>query len=221
MINWLHARLHRPGTGWDPVPLDHACTYAEGAWRELDEQPLDRIESWLGGFAGKEVLDLGGGPGQFSCAMARRGAQVTWHDVSQNYLNIVKQKGAGLPIRYSLGYLEEAQALGDARFDLVFNRICWYYSRSDRGFARLIWKLLRPGGVGYVDASNSTFRVGALSMSARIRTGLNSVCYWKIGHPHPPHGRIANLLMRLPIDRMLIDYSEPSNDRLLFVKSVL
>lgn len=203
------------------MPLDHACTYADGAWRDFDELPLDTIEPWLGGFGGKEVLDLGGGPGQFSCAMARRGARVTWHDVSRNYLNIAKQRAAGLPIRYSLGYLEEAQALGEARFDLVLNRICWYYSRGDRSFARLIWKLLRPGGIGYVDASNSTFRVASLSTSAQVRTLLNSVCYWKIGHPHPPHGRIAKLLLRLPIDRMLVDYSQPSSDRVMFVKSVL
>lgn len=57
------------------MPLDLARTYAEVAWRDLDELPLDTIEPWLGGFAGKEVLDLGGGP--VSCAMARRSARGT------------------------------------------------------------------------------------------------------------------------------------------------
>ena len=220
MINWLHATLHRPEKGWDPIPLEHATQYAQDEWHKLDESPLTEIESWLGGFAGKEVLDLGGGPGQFAVAMARRGARVTWHDVSTNYRRIVEQRNPGLAVSYSVGYLEDAIALGEGRFDLVFNRICWNYSRSDAAFAEIIWRLVRPGGIGYVDTTNSTFGYDALPLSARLRTRLSTGTGLKVGHPLPPRGRIARLLLRLPVERVLIDYSRPTNDRVLFRKPV-
>lgn len=219
MINWLHSKLHRPERGWDPISRLHAIQYAEDEWRKLDESPLDEIARWLQGFAGKEVLDLGGGPGQFTVAMARRGARVTWHDVSHNYRQIVEQRNPGLNVSCSIGYLEDAIALGEGRFDLVFNRICWNYSRSDSAFAELLWRLIRPGGIGYVDTTNATFQYAAQPASARLRTWLSARTGLKVGHPLPPRGRVAQLLLRLPIERALIDYSQPTNDRVLFRKS--
>jgi 2-polyprenyl-3-methyl-5-hydroxy-6-metoxy-1,4-benzoquinol methylase len=218
VINWLHSKLHRPERGWDPISLQHAMHYAQDEWLKLDESPLEEIERWLGGFSGKEVLDLGGGPGQFSVAMARRGARVTWHDVSRNYRQIVEQRNPGLNMSYSIGYLEDALSLGESRFDLVFNRICWNYSRSDSDFAGLVWRLVRPGGIGYVDTTNSTFQYDAQPVSARLRTWLSTCTGLKVGHPLPPHGRVARLLLRLPIERALVDYSQSTNDRVLFKK---
>jgi 2-polyprenyl-3-methyl-5-hydroxy-6-metoxy-1,4-benzoquinol methylase len=219
MINWLHAKLHRPERGWDPISSQHAVEYARDEWRKLDERFLQEIERWLGGFAGKEVLDLGGGPGQYSVAMARRGARVTWHDVSDRYRRIVEQRSLGLQVTCSLGYLEEAIGLGEGRFDLVFNRICWQYSRSDRGFAEILWRLVRPGGIGYVDTTNAAFHFDLLPPSSRLRTRLSTLTGFKVGHPQPPRGRVARLLLKWPIDRMLIDYSQATSDRILFRKA--
>ncbi|HEV8331072.1 MAG TPA: methyltransferase domain-containing protein [Steroidobacteraceae bacterium] len=219
MINWLHAVTHRPEQGWDPVPAEHAVHYAQGQWEVLDEAPLQELEDWLGGFAGKDVLDLGGGPGQFTVAMARRGARVTWHDVSANYREIVRARNPGYAIRDSLGYLEDAIRLGESAFDLVFNRICFNYSRSDRHFVQMIWKLLKPGGVGYVDTNNALFHFDELALGARLRTWLNTGTGWKIGHPFPPHGRLARLVLALPTERVVVDYSRATNDRIIFRKA--
>lgn len=218
MINWLHSKLHRPEKGWDPVPADHAASYTEGEWANVDETPLDELEAWIGGFADKRVLDLGGGPGQYTYAMARRGAHVTWHDVSRTYRGIAQTRCAGLPIEYSLGYLEEAINLGAESFDLVFNRICFSYSRSERALAGVIWHVLRPGGVAYVDTNNSRFHWDRLSAVARARTLLNSTIGWKIGHPFPAPGRLAQLFLKFPVQRVLIDYSRATNDRIIFLK---
>ena len=219
MINWIHSKLNAVESGWDPITAKYASEYALNEWEKLDESVLDPIEEWVGGFGGKEVLDLGGGPGQFSVAMARRGANVTWHDVSRNYQRILDQRAQGLPIRISLGYMEDAVRLGTSRFDVIFSRICWYYCRGDRSFSRLIYNLLRPGGIGYVDTNNSTFQYASLSNLAKFRTWLNSATFLKIGHPHPPRGRIASLMMAFPLKRIAIDYSRETNDRILFEKS--
>ena len=41
----------------------------------------------------------------------------------------------------------------------------------------------------------------------------------KIGHPHPPRGRIAHLFNQLPVEKMLADYSVSTNDRVIFIKA--
>ena len=224
MINRIHAHLHRPEKGWDPVPAEHVRSYGEAEWRAVDETLLDELGSWVGGYAGKRVLDLGGGPGQYSAAFARRGARVTWHDVSRRYLDMAKEKigaqGLDAQVHFSLGYLDEAPRLLFEPFDLVFNRICWNYGIGDASFADLVYRLARPGGWIYVDTHHSGARRGVASRSVRVRTWLNDQLAIKIGHPYPPHGRVARLFQRYPLRRLIVDYRLPENDRVLLQKSV-
>lgn len=183
---------------------------------------LDALESRIGGFKGKAILDLGGGPGHYSLAMAQRGGKVTWHDVSSTYLQISRRKaqelGLAEKIRFSLGYLDEAPRLLGERFDLVFNRICWYYGFGDKSFAAVVYALVKPGGFGYVDTTHSGYKREMLSTPARLRTWLNDLTGVKIGHPMPPHGRLAKLFLRHAVERMTVDYRSPTNDTVLFEK---
>ncbi len=183
---------------------------------------LDALESQVGGFKGKSVLDLGGGPGHYSLAMAQRGGQVTWHDVSGTYLQISRGKAQELGladrIRFSLGYLDEAPRLLGERFDLVFNRICWNYGFGDKSFAAVVYALVKPGGFGYVDTTHSGYKRQMLSAPARLRTWLNDRTGVKIGHPMPPHGRLAKLFLHHAVKRMTVDYRSPTNDKVLFEK---
>lgn len=222
MINQLHARLHRPERGWDPVPTGHAASYAVSEWQSLNEGVLDELASWMGGFDGKRVLDLGGGPGQYSTAMAKRGALVTWHDVSRRYQAIARERaeqaGVGGRIVFSLGYLDEATTLIKDRFDLVFNRICFNYGFSDKGFARVVFELVKPGGIGYVDTTHSAFKRAELSAAAALKTWLNEHLAIKVGHPYPPHGRLARLFGDMTVQRLHADYRVGSNDRIIFQK---
>lgn len=223
MINWLFSELQRPERGWDPVPAEHAQEYGRAEWQSVNEHLLDQLEDWLGGLAGKRVLDLGGGPGHYSVAFARRGASVTWFDVSRNYQAMAQAKAAEMlvadRVQFCLGYMDDASRLLPERYDLVFNRICWNYGRSDRAFADVVYQLVRPGGWGYIDATNTLFNADKLSASARLRTWLNAACSIKIGHPYPPRGRVATLLLREPMARLLVDYTSACNDRVLFEKS--
>jgi 2-polyprenyl-3-methyl-5-hydroxy-6-metoxy-1,4-benzoquinol methylase len=223
MINRIHASFHRPDRGWDPVPAAHATSYGAGAWSRIDQALLDDLGTRIGGFAGKSVLDLGGGPGQYTTAMAQRGARVTWHDVSRTYMDMSRGKAEALGladrITFSLGYMDEAQRLLDDRFDLVFNRICWYYSFGDRSFAAVVYGLVKPGGFGYIDTTHSGYRREQLSKTVRLRTWLNDRTAIKIGHPYPPRGRLARLFLRHEVVHLAVDYRTPTNDRILFQKA--
>ncbi|MGH8511738.1 MAG: hypothetical protein ACREU8_10280 [Gammaproteobacteria bacterium] len=97
MINCPHARFHRPEEGWDPVPLEHAVKYGAGEWQAVNDAVLDELEQWIGGFGGKRILDLGGAPGQYSIAFAKRGGEVTWHEYRASIGVWHERKGRRLP----------------------------------------------------------------------------------------------------------------------------
>jgi 2-polyprenyl-3-methyl-5-hydroxy-6-metoxy-1,4-benzoquinol methylase len=181
---------------------------------------LDELEAWVGGFAGRRVLDLGGGPGQYSIAFAKRNAQVTWHDVSQTYRDIAKRKAAeqNVQLTLSIGYMDAAAKIHTRPFDLVFSRICWYYCFSDSSFANVVFDLVKPGGVGYIDTGHSGMRDRNSTPSLALRTWLNDHLAIKIGHPLPPHGRVASLFRKKPVAKIVVDYSSTANDRVLFIK---
>ena len=220
MINWVLSRVQRPDRGWDPVPVAHAEQYARSEWQSVSEPLLDQLEGWVGGLSGKRVLDLGAGPGQYTVAFARRGALVTWFDISMNYQAMARVKvdefNVTGQVQFCIGYLDDAPRLLAERYDLVFNRICWNYGRSDRLLADAIYDLVRPGGYGYIDTTNSLFNAHKLSTSARLRTWLNAACSIKIGHPYPPRGRVAGLLLRHPMTRLLVEYPSAVSDQVWF-----
>lgn len=221
MINRVLARLRRPEKGWDPIPPAYAAEYSDRVWAQgVDEAALDDLERRLGGFAGKRVLDLGAGPGHYTVAFAKRKALATWHDVSRAYRAIAGEKAAaeGVTIAFNVGDMDDAAGFYSEPFDLVFNRICWYYCRDDRAFAQTMFGLVKPGGIGYIDTMHSGANPPGASMSLRLRTWLNDRFGIKIGHPYPPHGRIEELFRELPVESVLADYSDPSKDRVLFVK---
>lgn len=222
MINALHAKLKRPEKGWDPVPKAHVASYGAGQWNTpIDEKMLDHLEHWTGGLAGKTVIDLGGGPGQYSVAFAKRGALVTWHDVSKTYMDYSKEKASqhGVKIAQSLGYMDDAPDLIKNPFDVVFNRICWNYGTTDASFARTVYRLTKPGGIIYIDTATSQWGNQLTSSSTKLRGWLNNSMHIKIGHPYPPRGRVADLLSAFPHDKILCDYSEPDYDRITMMRT--
>lgn len=218
MINTLHALTHRPERGWDPVPAAHVLRYGDAEWQRFSPQLVDELEKRLGGLAGRRVLDLGGGPGHYSVALAQRGAEVTWHDVSRGYLDYARKRAlqAGVTLEFSLGYLEDARIFTGSPFDLVFCRICWRYSRNDRDFARLVHSLVAPGGTGYIDTGVAPVKLPTRWL--RWQAFLNSRLGWKIGHPDPPGGRLPRLFRQLPLAVLEVDSSIPGKERIWFVK---
>jgi SAM-dependent methyltransferase len=127
-----------------------------------------------------------------------------------------RAEDCGVSLDFSLGYLEEARKFGRNCFDLVFCRVCWYYGRSDRAFGRLLYSLVKPGGIGYIECNTPVF--SNPRGIRRLQHWLNAYVWWKIGHPLPPHGRIAKLIHKYPLARMELDYSSAECDIVTFVK---
>jgi 2-polyprenyl-3-methyl-5-hydroxy-6-metoxy-1,4-benzoquinol methylase len=199
MINNIFKLFQNPLKGWDPVPYEYSQDYSENQWDSYDPKVLEFIEKKVGSLQGKKILDLGGGPGQFSVAMSKLGGDVTWLDISNNYLNIVKKKAEihNVEINCQIGYMDDALKMyGENSFDFIFNRICWYYCINDEKFCEMIVNVLRTGGVAYLDIY--TLDKKGLSLFRRI---LNKIYYYtniKVGHLLPQHGKILNLFAEHP-----------------------
>jgi len=219
MFNRIHMLFHQPERGWDPIPSHYAREYADYACSNMDRLIVATLENKLGGLRDKRVIDLGGGPGQYSVAFAQRGAHVLWHDVSKNYLQIAREAAAaaGVTMEFSVGHLEDSKRFADVPFDLVFCRVCWCYSTDDRRFAKLVYSLIKPGGAAYIESNTPAF--ARPSGLRKAQHALNSLFRVKIGHPLPPRGRIARLLQRCPFDYMELDYSSPLTDKVFLRKS--
>jgi SAM-dependent methyltransferase len=216
MINYLHSLWHRPEKGWDPVPATHAESYAG-----LESNPMsvvDELRDFIDDFKGKTVIDLGGGPGHHSVAFARAGAKVLWFDISRNYEEMARRRAreAGMEIEFVRGYLEDAARLGRT-FDIVYNRACFYYSMNDRKFAKIVYDLVKPGGIGYCSSLVQT--ASPMSLPRAVQTWMNSRLWIKVGHPYPPHRRLANLYHQFPVDLLRADYRAQRHDIVIFIKS--
>lgn len=204
MINLLHSLVYKPAKGWDPISEEYAKSYAQHVEQSQWNLEVDKYEKFCDGFIGKRVLDIGGGPGQFSIEFAKRGAYVQWHDISKNYATLldVKAKEMGVKIDMSIGYMEDVSHLLSNPFDVVFNRVCFFYCRNDYAFGRLLYRLVKPGG--YLILAIDTTDAGLLrGAQFGFRTWLNSNLKVKIGHPMTPPRRVTKILSGLPHDLLV------------------
>jgi 2-polyprenyl-3-methyl-5-hydroxy-6-metoxy-1,4-benzoquinol methylase len=212
VINELLMRYQRPERGWDPVDRAYASEYAALEWQHPFSESVDWLESARGKLAGKRVLDLGAGGGQYSAEFARRGADVTWFDVSAAYYELARRRfvSENLNISMCVGYMDEADVLLGRKFDVVWNRVCWYYCANDFGFAKTIVNLLDDDGEVCVITPTAPMQSG--SLSSRFRSLINARTGIKIGHPYPPAGRVQKALERAGLKyagtEMLHDHTE-------------
>lgn len=70
-----------------------------------------------------QLLDLGGGQGQFSLWCAQQGANITLYDISQSMLNQAIEcfDHAGLPIQTRITSLQDAHSVDNKQYDVVCN----------------------------------------------------------------------------------------------------
>lgn len=206
----LKSYFQRPEKGYDPVQLAHAQKYTDYEFKTIDLELVNTIKVFANGYINKKLLDLGGGPGQYSIEFAKQGATVTWHDISKNYLNIASQKSKieKVDINFSLGYLENVKG----EFDILFNRICWYYCINDYKFADLIYSLVNNGGYGYIIVNNENWLFSNMKKESLAKQTYLIVNYWlneffniKFIHIHPSHKKIKKIFSKFNFSYLKIE----------------
>lgn len=211
MVNWLHSRFHDPSKGWDPITAEYAERYSRNV--TADRSLVARFTAAAGGLQGKSVADLGSGPGHYSMEFARLGAAVTCVDVSRTYLAMADKRirAEGLTPRCALGYMDSINEITSGGFDAIFSNISWNYCMNDWSFARGLLRAVRLGGTILVRETTDTYFPKS-GLYSHVVYWLNGALGWKIGHPHPPRGRIAAAFERAGGCDVSVDYSEESVD---------
>lgn len=137
-----------------------------GIWRRSHEQPelaLDPRElAYLGDIAGREVCVLGSGDNEVVFALAGMGARVTSVDISENQLQVARQRAQtlGLDVTFLRADVTDLHELANDTFDLVYtgghvgvwvSDLKPYYAEAAR--------ILRPGGLFMVSEYHPFRRV--------------------------------------------------------------
>lgn len=197
MFNKLHSLFHDPTRGWDPISPEYAASYRNVA--SVDAAVVESFERALGGLHGKCVVDVGSGPGHYALEFARRGAQVTCLDISANYLRMATDLLAseGFKAKCIIGYIDHINKLTTGNFDAVFSNVAWCYCMNDFTFARALLRAVHPGGIVFTRQTNETWDKEP-TLARRFAYFCNRHFGIKIGHTHPPKGRIESAFRRLP-----------------------
>jgi SAM-dependent methyltransferase len=116
----------------------------------------------LGEVAGKDVLELGCGGGQWSMALARRGARPVGLDLSERQLGHARRLQDETGVRFPLVQGDaERVPLRDGRFDIVFaDHGAFSFADPYRTVPEAA-RLLRPGGLLAFNHSSPIYQIAA------------------------------------------------------------
>jgi len=121
-------------------------------WRSGQERRLAIIERYIP-LAGKRVLDLGCGLGEYVRGFARQGAEAHGCDVAHSRLVEARRRGAG-DLTVAAG---ESLPYRSGSFDVVvLNEVIEHVS-DDRATMREVGRVLAPGGIAVLYAPNRLY----------------------------------------------------------------
>lgn len=97
---------------------------------------------------GQQVLDIGGGQGQFSLCLAQQGAQVSLCDIADEMLALARDQfaAAGQPVEIRHGALQDAATLFPGQFDVVLNHAVLEWLAEPMAALPLLADRVKPGG---------------------------------------------------------------------------
>jgi SAM-dependent methyltransferase len=152
----MRARIHGAPAGGGPIAHDAPDAARLGnpsfVWRSGQERRLAIIERYVP-LAGRRVLDLGCGLGEYVRGFARQGAHAYGCDVAHGRLAEARRRGAGDLVQAA----GEALPYADASFDVVvLNEVIEHVS-DDRATMREVARVLAPGGICVIYAPNRLY----------------------------------------------------------------
>jgi len=143
---------------WDALaPAWKILRDQDQLWRKCPQQPelafegeaLALICKYMGDLHSRRVLVIGSGDNYISFALAGLGAQVTSSDISNNQLDIARQRAdqLGLKIEFLCADAGALEGLADDTFDLVCssNGFFVWISKPEQVFQE-VQRVLKPGG---------------------------------------------------------------------------
>ena len=135
-----------PGfAAYDRMAGAYARKNETGVWNAYFERPS--MLSLLPEISGRQVLDLGSGPGALSAELLNRGALVTAVDGSTEMLNCARQRLGDRVQFMQLDLNEGLTGIANQAFDLVVSSLTVHYVSDLETLAREIHRVLKPGGL--------------------------------------------------------------------------
>lgn len=137
-----------------PIQADDVTQHEKDTWGRCADEYLDTFAGLtsqaipllleaVGDYRGKQVLDLGTGPGNVAAVFAEHGAKVTGADLSPQMVNVAKGRYPHIAFKEANG---ENLPFEDDTFDTVIsNYVVHHFARPDVVF-REIARVLKPGG---------------------------------------------------------------------------
>jgi len=116
---------------------------------------LDTFEQFqfipnLGDVKDKKILDVGAGTGRLSLRLAERGAEVTALDVSEEMLNMLKQKVKKHTFSKGMTFVvadAESLPFPDNSFDIITAAFLIVHLKNLKHFFAESYRVLKPGGL--------------------------------------------------------------------------
>lgn len=127
---------------------------AEAQYKFLRERMSRDIESFLGNLPGKDILDLGSGPGRDSVVFRERGFNPVCLDISPKMIKLCREKGLAAQV----GDLESIPFMNDS-FDGVWAFASLLHIPKANLLPALgnISRVLRPNGILYLGVKEGEF----------------------------------------------------------------
>src|SRR5215471_18974227 len=131
-----------------PKPVETREYFDEVEWRKYFVEPHIPAFAQFPRWRGKRVLEIGCGIGTDSINFARYGADLTIVELSQNSLDLTRQRFEvfGLNARFIQGNAEELDRLIPAgeTFDLIYSFGVIHHSPNPRKIVQSLRRLMRP-----------------------------------------------------------------------------
>ena len=138
------AERNRPwadGEGYDRYIQEELNSFRKNAWKK-------QLGAHFRGKTGVKILDIGCGPGFFSCLLSEMGHQVTGVDYSEGMLACARANAGRLGVAPVFRQMDVNQLdFPDESFDAVVSRnVTWTLEHPREVYGEFL-RVLRPGGI--------------------------------------------------------------------------